>query len=91
VSVSQEPHHGHTDCSEVLHRIYEYLDGELAPGDVTRIAAHLAECQPCLHEHDLDQAVGAAIRRACVEQAPPASLRIAILTRITAVSMEFDR
>lgn len=88
--MAHEPHDGHTDCSDVLHRIYEYLDGELAPGDVTRIAAHLAECQPCLHEHDLDQAVRAAIRRACVEQAPPPALRMAIISRITSIRVDLD-
>lgn len=78
-------HHGHSDCSEVLHRIYEYLDGEMTPSDVKRVAAHLAECEPCLAEHDLDQAVKMAVQRSCVEGAAPAALRMQILQRITTV------
>ena len=32
-----ESHSGsHAECSEVLHRIYEYLDGEMQPADVAR-------------------------------------------------------
>ena len=52
--MTQDAHAGHGDCSEVLHRIYEYLDGEMSADDVRRVAAHLNECQPCLAEHDLD-------------------------------------
>ena len=39
--MTQDAHAGHGDCSEVLHRIYEYLDGEMSPDDVRRVAAHL--------------------------------------------------
>ncbi len=41
-------HEGHNDCSEVLHHIYEYLDGEMSPDEVRQVATHLAECRPCL-------------------------------------------
>ncbi|MBD3781420.1 MAG: zf-HC2 domain-containing protein [Micrococcales bacterium] len=54
-------HEGHSDCSEVLHHIYEYLDGEMSPEEVRRVATHLAECRPCLAEHDLDAAVKAVV------------------------------
>ena len=37
----------HADCSEVLHRVYEYLDGEMTAGDTHKIAQHLDECGPC--------------------------------------------
>ncbi|MFQ6170034.1 mycothiol system anti-sigma-R factor [Oryzobacter sp. R7] len=86
--MSHDAHAGHGDCSEVLHRIYEYLDGEMSPADVKRVAAHLAECQPCLAEHDLDRAVKDAVRRSCVEEAAPAAVRLQILQRITMVRVE---
>lgn len=80
----------HAECSEVLHRIYEYLDGEMQPADVARVAQHLEACGPCLHEHDLDRAVKAAVRRTGTEQACPDQLRVQIMQRITMVRIELD-
>jgi anti-sigma factor (TIGR02949 family) len=81
----------HAECSEVLHRIYEYLDGEMQPSDVARVAQHLEACGPCLSEHDLDRAVKAAVRRSnAQEQACPDSLRVQIVQRITMVRLELD-
>ena len=81
----------HVDCSEVVHRIYEYLDGELQPREVARIAEHLGECGPCLNEHDLDQAVRDAVQRSQSSPQCPEVLRISIQQRITAVRYELDR
>ena len=69
--MTQDAHAGHGDCSEVLHRIYEYLDGEMSPDDVRRVAAHLCECQPCLAEHDLDVALKQVVRRSCSGETAP--------------------
>ena len=80
----------HADCSEVLHRIFEYLDGELGTGDVTRIAGHLAECGPCLEQHDLDRTLKAVIRRSCTEEAAPAALRLSIIRSITTIRIDAD-
>ena len=80
----------HAECSEVLHRIYEYLDGEMQPSDVARVAEHLEACGPCLHEHDLDRAVKAAVRRTGASEACPDQLRVQILQRITMVRIELD-
>lgn len=81
----------HTECSEVLHRIYEYLDGEMQPSDVARVAQHLEACGPCLHEHDLDRAVKAAVRRSSAkDEACPDQLKVQILQRITMVRLELD-
>ena len=59
------------DCSEVLHRIYEYLDGEMGPDDARKIRQHLEECGPCLREYDLDQMLKALVRRSCAGEAAP--------------------
>ena len=69
--MTQDAHAGHGDCSEVLHRIYEYLDGEMSADDVRRVAAHLNECQPCLAEHDLDVALKQVVRRSCSARPRP--------------------
>ena len=86
----------HADCSEVLHRIYEYLDGEMTEGDTHKIAEHLHECGPCLKQYDLDQALKALVKRSCAVRGgargaahadhgpdhddPPRSLRVASAT-----------
>ena len=81
--MTQDAHAGHGDCSEVLHRIYEYLDGEMSADDVRRVAAHLGECQPCLAEHDLDVALKQVVRRSCVDETAPVAVRMHIMQRIT--------
>jgi mycothiol system anti-sigma-R factor len=83
-------HAGHGDCSEVLHRIYEYLDGEMSQDDVARVAHHLEECRPCLAEHDLDKAVKEVVRRACTEDPAPDYLRLRISRSITVLRSDTD-
>ena len=88
--MTQDAHAGHGDCSEVLHRIYEYLDGEMSADDVRRVAAHLNECQPCLAEHDLDVALKQVVRRSCSGETAPMAVRMQIMQRITMVRLESD-
>ena len=88
--MSHDAHAGHGDCSEVLHRIYEYLDGEMSADDVRRVATHLQECQPCLAEHDLDMALKKAVRRSCSQESTPPAVRLQIIQRITAVRIESE-
>ena len=80
-------HDGHTDCSEVLLRIFAYLDGELSAADVAKIGAHLRACGPCLAEHDLERTLKAVVRRSCGPETAPAALRISIMQRITTIRM----
>ena len=72
-----------SDCSEVLHRVYEYLDGEMTPDDTVKIKHHLDECGPCLQEYDLDQALKALVKRSCACEEAPVELRTQIMARIT--------
>ena len=82
--------HHDTDCREVLDRVFEYLDNEMAELDCAKIKQHLEECGPCLQEYDLDQALKALIRRSCACEQAPDELRARILTRITQVRIEYD-
>jgi anti-sigma factor RsiW len=34
-------------CTEVLARLSDYVDGELAPDELTRVKAHVAGCDVC--------------------------------------------
>ncbi len=78
--------HG-TPCSEVLDRVYEYLDGELDRDRVHEIKEHLEECSPCLAEFGLEDAVKSIVKRSCSDPAP-ADLRSKVLRRIEAVRIE---
>ena len=80
--------HEHADCSEVLHRVYEYLDGEMTEGDTHKIAQHLHECGPCLKQYDLDQALKALVKRSCQCESAPVELRTQIMARITTIHLE---
>ena len=82
---ANDTHAGHGDCSEVLHRIFDYLDG------VRRVAAHLGECQPCLAEHDLDVALKQVVRRSCQGETAPMAIRTQIMARITMIQVENER
>ncbi len=76
-----------SDCREALLKVYEYLDGEMGPGDCERIRQHLQECGPCLREYDIDQALKALIRRSCQCESAPETLRTQIMAKITTVTV----
>ncbi len=80
--------HEHADCSEVLYRVYEYLDGEMSADDTYKIKEHLDECGPCLKEYDLDQALKALVKRSCQSEEAPVQLRTQIMARITRIRYE---
>jgi mycothiol system anti-sigma-R factor len=75
------------DCSQVLMRVYEYLDGEMTSEDGARIRAHLEDCGPCMTEFERDQALKALVRRSCGCEPAPAQLRLQIMATITRVSV----
>ena len=75
---------GHPDCSDVLDRVYEYVDGELSSDVVESIREHLAECAPCLRQYDLEAVLKQLVRRSCQDRAPE-TLRLRIIARITEV------
>lgn len=78
-----KPHE--TPCTEVLDRVYGYLDGELADLDCAKIRQHLDECGPCLREYGLEEAVKRLVQKHCGCDAAPAALRAKILLRIREV------
>lgn len=78
-----------TDCSEVLLRVFEYIDQEMTADDCERFKAHLDECGNCLSEYHRDLLLKAIVRRSCHQVRAPRALRLQILAQITHVSMEF--
>ena len=71
------------DCSDVVLRLFEFVDNETGPLDQRRIQAHLDECGACLAEYEMDLLLKALVRRACARQEAPTQLRSQIMTRIT--------
>lgn len=59
------------DCTDALHELQQYLDGELPEGDLVEIRAHLAACYPCADRATFEEQLRALIRERCAESAPP--------------------
>ena len=82
-----DPHE--TDCSEVLEKVYLYLDQEDEATDHDKVRIHLDECSPCLRQFGLEQAVKALVARCCNDPAP-VDLRERVLMRIQQVRIEIE-
>ena len=77
-------------CTEVLDRIYAYLDGELDESDRSKVRQHLDECGPCLREYGLEDAVKRLVRKHCGCDPAPAELRAKVLVRIQEVRARIE-
>ena len=75
------------DCTEILERVFFFIDNELPTADYSEIQHHLDECGPCLAKYDLERTVKTLIKRSCSEHAP-AALRDKVLLRIRQVQVE---
>ncbi len=75
---------GDQNCAEVLSRMYEFLDNELDTASCDTIRRHLADCEPCLEQYDVEQAVKALVARCCCAESAPPTLRVKVLARICA-------
>lgn len=58
------------DCAEALARLFDFLDAEIAEIDGDRIRKHLADCDGCLHEYDIEDHLKSLVRRSCQDAAP---------------------
>lgn len=80
-----------TDCSEVLERVFLYLDGELPPEAEQDVREHLDECAPCLRQYGLEQAVKALVARSCGCDPVPEELRTKVLSWLSQVRVEISQ
>ena len=69
------------DCSEAIHEIYHYLDGELTEEKRTIIALHLERCPPCAAPFDFYAELRILIAQKCRDDVP-AELRLRIARAI---------
>jgi mycothiol system anti-sigma-R factor len=80
--------HHEVDCAQILGKLYEYIDNELADADCGDIRTHLDECSPCLEKYGLEQHVKALVQRCCGCDDVPTDLRSKVLARIREVKIE---
>ncbi|MFB9801595.1 mycothiol system anti-sigma-R factor [Streptomonospora salina] len=79
-----------TPCSEVLAKVYSYIDGELEEGNCAEIRDHLDECGPCLAEYGLEEVVKKLVAKHCGADAVPGDLRSKVLHRIEAARADLQ-
>jgi mycothiol system anti-sigma-R factor len=61
---------GEMDCEHALHRVYEYLDGELTVWRRRAIARHLDECPPCAGGFTFEIELRRVVVSKCHEEVP---------------------
>jgi len=77
-------------CTEVLARVYSYLDGEIEVNGYSQIREHLDECGPCLREYGLEEAVKRLVHKCCGAEPAPSGLRSKVLVRIQEIRAELE-
>jgi len=77
------------DCQETKRHVHEYLHNELSEDEIKEITAHLANCDSCESDYDLEQYVNGAIKGACSE-VPPQELAERVLANIRAMQAGID-
>jgi mycothiol system anti-sigma-R factor len=82
--------HHDVDCSEILQRVYVFIDNELEDASTDEIRQHLEECAPCLDLYDLERCVKKLVHRSCGDEHAPDSLRKKVLLRISEVRLEIS-
>ncbi|HET9038701.1 MAG TPA: zf-HC2 domain-containing protein [Gemmatimonadales bacterium] len=71
------------ECREVIERLWEYLDGELAAKEAAAIGRHLDECPTCHPHCSCDRTFLLVIRRSLAAPYPaPAALAKALRLRL---------
>jgi mycothiol system anti-sigma-R factor len=71
-------------CEEVLARLWEYLDEELAPEEADDMRAHLGHCGDCYPAYCWDKAFLQLVARLRDSCSAPASLVSAVIVRLRA-------
>lgn len=58
------------DCDGAMHRVYEYLDGELTVWRRQAITRHLDDCPPCAEGFTFELELRQVIVSKCREEVP---------------------
>ncbi|PSL06652.1 mycothiol system anti-sigma-R factor [Haloactinopolyspora alba] len=81
------------DCTEVLDRVYDFLDQELDSRTLTydEIKAHLEQCRPCMSTYDIERVIREALARSCGCEHAPDELKSRIRARIEQVRVQISQ
>jgi anti-sigma factor (TIGR02949 family) len=72
------------ECAEVVERLWEYLDGELAAKEAAAVGRHLAGCPHCRPHYRCDRAFLVLVVRSLTRPCPtPQGLKATILARLS--------
>ncbi len=77
-------------CTEVLARVYAYLDGEMEDASCAQVREHLEQCGPCLREYGLEELVKKLVHKCCGHEKVSDELRGKVLARIATVRAEIE-
>lgn len=75
-------------CEDLQEMVSAYCDDELTDEDCAHLQEHIALCETCSSAYRSGRLLKELIRRSCRSESAPASLRVQILTRISAVRVE---
>jgi mycothiol system anti-sigma-R factor len=60
----------HIDCTDAVHVLYQFLDGELTEVRRLEIQTHLQACLPCWEAFDFEAELKIFVGKRCRETAP---------------------
>ena len=60
----------HIDCTDAVHVLYQFLDGELTEVRRLEIQTHLQACLPCWEAFDFEAELKIFVGKRCRERAP---------------------
>jgi anti-sigma factor (TIGR02949 family) len=69
------------DCQETKRHVHEYLHNELTEQEVRDVTAHIANCDSCESDYDMEHFINGVVQEACSE-VPPQDLAERILGEI---------
>lgn len=79
------------NCKDCLRALNSYIDRELSDEDIVHVRQHLDGCRGCLHLYGFEESVRRLVRKRCLEQAAPDSLRARISVRLELERTRLER
>ncbi len=67
------------NCSQLLERLWAYLDGEADEELCSDLQAHIAECLPCRQHAEFERRLRIIIRHKCRGERAPEPLRLELV------------
>lgn len=74
------------DCQETKRQVHEFLHNELNESEIDDITAHLANCDSCEADYDMENLINGSIKEAC-DEVPPAQLAERVLAEIRRIQV----